>query len=114
VQETDQAIRLVAAALRPLAPGSVRWLLDQPVLNSGRLAARLRELGPTLEIPWTAEVVFNPDHELANTPSVVVTADSAVLDRAEAWFNLAALVLEDVPLRWLLDLGIGCREDKTS
>ncbi|UOQ71563.1 DUF434 domain-containing protein [Hymenobacter cellulosilyticus] len=60
VQETDRAIRLVAAALLPLRPGPVRWLLDQPVSNSGRLAARLHELGPTLGLPWTAEVVWNP------------------------------------------------------
>lgn len=105
VQETDRAIRLAAAALLPLAPGPVRWLLDQPVSNSGRLAARLRELGPTLGLAWTAEVVMNPDHVLAETTDVVVTADSAVLDRAGSWLNLAALVLETEPPCWLLALG---------
>lgn len=105
VQETDRAIRLAAAVLRTLAPGPVRWLLDQPVSNSGRLAARLRELGPTLGLPWTAEVVFNPDRELIETTDVVVTSDSVVLDRAGAWLNLAALALEVEPARWLLELG---------
>jgi hypothetical protein len=104
VQETDRAIRLVAAALLPLAPGPVRWLLDQPVSNSGRLAARLRDLGTELGLPWTAEVVMNPDHVLAETTEVVVTADSAVLDRAGAWLNLAPLTLAAEPPRWLLDL----------
>ena len=107
VQETDRAIRLAADALRPLRPGSVRWLLDQPVSNSGRLAARLRELGPALGLPWTAEVIMNPDHELAETNVIVVTADSAVLDRAGAWLNLAALALQAEPPRWLLDLSQG-------
>jgi hypothetical protein len=105
VQETDRAIRLTAAALLPLRPGPVRWLLDQPVSNSGRLAARLRELGPTLGLPWTAEVVMNPDRDLADTTDIVVTADSAVLDRAGAWLNLASSALEAEPPRWLLDLG---------
>jgi hypothetical protein len=104
VQETDRAIRLAAVALLALAPGPVRWLLDQPVSNSGRLAARLRELGPALGLPWTAEVVMNPDRNLAETTDIVVTADSAVLDRAGAWLNLAALALEAEPPRWLLDL----------
>jgi hypothetical protein len=104
VQETDRAIRLAADALRPLAPGPVRWLLDQPVSNSGRLATRLRELGPTLGLPWTAEVVMNPDRELAETTDLVVTSDSAVLDRAGAWLNLAALALAAAPPPWLLDL----------
>ncbi|WP_180754464.1 DUF434 domain-containing protein [Hymenobacter sp. DG01] len=104
VQETDRAIRLAAAALFPLAPGPVRWLLDQPVSNSGRLAARLRELGPVLGLPWTVEVVMNPDNVLAETTDIVVTSDSAVLDRAGAWLNLAALALEAEPPQWLLDL----------
>ncbi|MBC6992346.1 DUF434 domain-containing protein [Hymenobacter sp. BT491] len=105
VQETDRALRLVADVLRPLEPGPVRWLLDQPVSNSGRLAARLRALGPTLGLPWTAEVVLNPDRELAETTDLVVTADSAVLDRAGAWLNLSALALAAAPPNWLLDLG---------
>ena len=108
VQETDRAIRLAAAVLLPLAPGPVRWLLDQPVSNSGRLAARLRELGPTLGLPWTAEVVLNPDHVLAETTDVVVTSDSVVLDRAGAWLNLAGLALAAEPPRWLLDLSEDC------
>ncbi|RTQ46557.1 DUF434 domain-containing protein [Hymenobacter gummosus] len=105
VQETDRAIRLVAAALQPLGPGPVRWLLDQPVSNSGRLAARLRDVGAELGLEWTAEVVMNPDHVLAATTDVVVTSDSVVLDRAGGgWLNLAALALAAEPPAWLLDL----------
>jgi len=104
VQETDRSIRLVAGALLALSPGPVRWLLDQPVSNSGRLAARLRELGPTLGLPWTVEVVLNPDQVLAHTLDVVVTSDSVVLDRAGAWLNLAPLALQAEPPRWLLAL----------
>jgi hypothetical protein len=104
VQETDRAIRLVAAAMAPLQPGPVRWLLDQPVSNSGRLAARLRDLGAELGLPWTAEVVMDPDRVLAVTTDVVVTADSAVLDRAGAWLNLTELVFRAETPAWLLDL----------
>ncbi|MCC3157093.1 DUF434 domain-containing protein [Hymenobacter sp. 15J16-1T3B] len=104
VQETDRAIRLAAAALRPLHPGPIRWLLDQPVSNSGRLAARLRDLGPELGLTWTAEVVMNPDTVLADTTDIVVTSDSEVLDRAGTWLNLAALALQAELPRWLLDL----------
>jgi hypothetical protein len=105
VQETDRAIRLAAAALDVLAPGPVRWLLDQPVSNSGRLAARLRELGSELGLSWTAEVVLNPDRVLTETTDVVVTSDSVVLDRASSWLNLATLALEREPAYWLLELG---------
>ncbi|WP_368028031.1 DUF434 domain-containing protein [Hymenobacter sp. UV11] len=104
VQETDRAIQLAAAALLAISPSPVRWLLDQPVSNSGRLAARLRELGPTLGLPWTAEIVMDPDKVLAETTDVVVTSDSEVLDRAGNWLNLAALTLALEPPSWLLDL----------
>jgi hypothetical protein len=112
VQETDRAIRLAAAALLPLGPGRVRWLLDQPVSNSGRLAARLREVGTELSLPWTAEVVMNPDHVLAETTDIVVTSDSVVLDRAGAWLNLAGLALQAELPYWLLDLGQSCSAEE--
>ncbi|MGI4873942.1 MAG: DUF434 domain-containing protein [Janthinobacterium lividum] len=105
VQETDRAIELTAATLVPAAPSAVRWLFDQPVSNSGRLAARLRDFGAAHNLPWTAEVVLNPDRVLAETPDVVVSADSAILDRAGAWLNLAALALSAELAAWLLDLG---------
>jgi hypothetical protein len=111
VQETDRAIHLVAAALLPITTGPVRWLLDQPVSNSGRLAARLRELGAILGLPWTAEIVMNPDNVLAETTDVVVTSDSVVLDRADSWLNLAALALAAEPSYWLLNLSGGYRDE---
>src|SRR5947199_6159596 len=42
VNETDQAINLIGAALEGLRPQSVAWLLDRPISNSGRLAKRIR------------------------------------------------------------------------
>ncbi|RZK35320.1 MAG: hypothetical protein EOO61_12105 [Hymenobacter sp.] len=98
----------MTATLLPIAPDSVRWLLDQPISNSGRLAARLRELRPVLVLPWTAEALMNPDSILAETTDVVVTSDSLVLDRAGTWLNLATLALVAGPLHWLLDLSKGC------
>ena len=88
VHETDRAIRLVATALLPITTRPVRWLIDQPVSNSGRLAARLRELGTMLGLPWIAEIVMSPDSVLAETTDVVVTSDSVVLDCAASWLNL--------------------------
>jgi hypothetical protein len=34
----------------------------------------------------------------------VVTADSVILDRCVAWFNLAAAVVGAAPRPWLVDL----------
>jgi hypothetical protein len=111
VHETDRAIQLVAAALLPITTGPVRWLLDQLVSNSGRLAARLRELGAMLGLPWTAEIVMNSDNVLARTTDVVVTSDSVVLDCAANWLNLAALALAAEPSYWLINLSGGCKAE---
>lgn len=93
VAETDRALDLAAGCLD--AAASVTWLLDQPVSNSGRLAARLRERG------WQAEVVPSPDPLLADWPGVVITSDGWILDRCAGWFDLAGAVLADA---WIVDL----------
>lgn len=104
VQETEQAILLIGEALAPLHPKSVRWLLDRPISNSGRLAARITELARERGWAWDVMVIFNPDAELAVAEQVVVTSDSMVLDRAARWINLNAyLVSQYLQQSWLVD-----------
>jgi hypothetical protein len=61
VEETDRAIHLVGEVFENLKPARVRWLLDSPVSNSGRLAQRIRGVAARAEWPWMVETVFNPD-----------------------------------------------------
>lgn len=105
VSETELAIRLIGETLEGLRPASARWLLDRPVSNSGRLAARLRETAQERVWPWEVEVVFNPDAELAAADRVAVTSDSVVLDAARRWVNFADhLVRKSLPDAWVVDL----------
>lgn len=107
VVETDTAMMAVATRLAELGVRSVRWLLDSPVSNSGRLAERIRELAAVHSWPWTVEAVFNPDAELiAVRGAVVISSDSEVIDQAETWFNLPAdmLVRGEWTGLWLVDL----------
>jgi hypothetical protein len=104
VEETEKAIRLIGMSLAALNPLAVRWLLDRPISNSGRLAARIRELAHEQNWPWTIDVIFNPDAELASSAEIVVTSDSAVLDRASRWLNLNAyLIGQHISQAWLID-----------
>ena len=106
VRETEEAIQLVGRALAGLRPASALWLLDRPVSNSGRLAARIREAAGERGWPWEVEVVFNPDAEIAAGDRVAVTSDSIVLDAARRWVNLNDhLVREFLPEAWVVDLG---------
>jgi hypothetical protein len=94
VEETEHAIaRLVneTAGCR-----SVRWLVDSPISNSGRLASMIREHGHEVE------VVQNPDRVLVESQRVVASSDAWVLDRAAGWVDLPARLIGDGA--WIVDL----------
>ena len=99
-QQTDQAITLLDTRLAPA--GRVTWLLDQPVSNSGRLAARLRDHAEAHALAWTVEVVVSPDRVLKGWEGLVATADGVILDAAPAWIDLVDGL---VPEAWVVDLG---------
>ena len=105
VEETERAIRLAEDVLETLCPASVVWLLDRPVSNSGRLAARIRRLADEHNWPWTVETEFNPDRTIINSERIAVTSDSNVLDHVARWFNFNRLLVErHVPQAWTIDL----------
>lgn len=105
VCETGPAIRLAGQVLEALGPASVRWLLDRPVSNSGRLAGRIEEAARAAGWPWRVELVFDPDPVLAACAEIVVSSDSAVIDLAARWADLSScIVAERVPDAWLIDL----------
>lgn len=104
VEETDRAITIIGNALQTLAPSSVLWLLDRPVSNSGRLAAKLTDLASHHSWPWHVDVVFNPDAAIIASPAVAITSDSSILDRVSRWSDLKSHLLANLPDAWTLDL----------
>lgn len=89
VAETAPALQLLGEVLADLGVGQCRWFLDRPVSNSGRLKAVMAEIAAAQGWPWEIELVDDPDGLLAESEQIVATADSAILDRCGAWFNLA-------------------------
>jgi hypothetical protein len=104
VAETEAALQLLSETLLAAQPRSALWLLDQPVSNSGRLAAQIRELAVQHNWPWQVEVVMNPDKVLRASSQIVVTSDSNILDGAQGWLNLNETLLERLPQAWLIEL----------
>lgn len=105
VQETDRALQLIGESLAALAPRSVGWLLDKPISNSGRLAAKIRELAEEQGWPWSVEVIFNPDTAIVASQHIAVTSDAIVLDGSRRWFDLKShLIAQHLPNAWLIDL----------
>ena len=95
VNETRPALELVGRVTEDLAVAECVWYLDRPVSNSGRLKKILDQIASGLKIPWRVELVPNPDAILIQSREIVATADSAILDRCQAWFNLARRVVEE-------------------
>jgi hypothetical protein len=101
VNETDRALSLIGESLSHLKIGPVKWLLDRPVSNSGRLAARIRALGG----PWEIETCFNPDREIIASGDVTISSDGPLLDQVERWTNFARDVIEKrIADAWIIDL----------
>ena len=109
VAETGPALGLIRDVLNEVNPAAVRWLLDRPVSNSGRLAGLIREAAARPGEPrrWTAECVPDPDPLLCENKAdefVAATADGGVLDRCGAWCDLAGAVAGRVPGARVIDL----------
>ncbi len=109
VEETVPALELLGQELQRLKVRQVRWLLDRPVSNSGRLKRLMLQLAAQRRWPWEVELVFSPDGALCEPhPHVVVSSDAAVLDRCRCWANLnAQLVAKRVPEAFLVRLAPG-------
>ncbi|MEZ4688482.1 MAG: DUF434 domain-containing protein [Bacteroidia bacterium] len=95
VRQTEEAIRLTGRVLQDLQVASVNWYLDKPISNSGRLLSRLYEIAEEEGFNWRVELVYSPDKVLAMSSNIVVSSDGWVLDQAECWFNLGALLVEE-------------------
>jgi len=87
VDQTERAIDLATEQLA--SARSLRFLLDAPVSNSGRLRGLLEARG------HHAELVDDVDRALVALPNVV-SADGAVLDACASWFNAARAIVERV------------------
>ncbi len=94
VVKTEEAIVLVGKVLQDLKVKAVKWYLDQPVSNSGRLKTKLMEISRANGFPWEVELVFDPDKVLVKSEHLVVSSDGWILDHAKQWFNLGAYLIE--------------------
>ncbi len=111
VEETKQAVELIAAFLAGLETPRVDWYLDRPVSNSGRLKLRIEEILADLaslgssDPSWHITLPDSPDAVLRDYGGVIATTDSAVLDVCNCWINLAGEIIDrHIPSAWKVDL----------
>ncbi len=104
IEQTDQAIDLLAQTLARLHVQAATIYLDAPVSNSGQLRARLQARLATGPVPVSIELAPDADRLLAGQRRIV-SADAVLLDRCESWLNLARLIVEqNLPEAWIIDL----------
>lgn len=89
VSETLLALRVIGETLTGWGVKSCRWFLDRPVSNSGRLRELMLDLAGEARWPWSVQLDFDPDKLLVTSNEIVVSSDSAILDRATRWVNAA-------------------------
>jgi hypothetical protein len=105
VAESRRAIELIGKTLEQASPAKVLWLFDRPVSNSGRVAGLVREVAQEHNWPFEAELTDRTDSLLSKSAHVVITCDSAILERAESWCNLACeTITQQIPDAWIVDL----------
>jgi hypothetical protein len=106
VAETLPALKLLGELIAELGVLECRWYLDRPVSNSGRLKTIMDQLAARRGWPWQIELVPNPDAVLVVGPEIGATADSAILNQCQAWFNLAReAIARRVPQAHVIRLG---------
>src|SRR6185312_8939688 len=98
VSETIPTLRFVGETMAAAGVMPVRWWLDKPVSNSGRLKTTITEIAAAKGRKMEVELAFSPDHELSHTQHLIATSDGIVLDRCQSWVNLArGIILRRVP-----------------
>jgi hypothetical protein len=93
VEETAPALRLIGDFLAHFRVREALWLLDSPVSNSGRLKTLVGELARENNWSWDVRLILNPDAELIEADTIVVSTDSVILDACQRWTNLAAEII---------------------
>ena len=89
IPETDRAVSLLFEILKDAKVATVRILLDEPVSNSGRLKAKIADIGENYPFNLDIQILKEVDRELYGK-ELVVTSDSIILDHCKSWVDLSA------------------------
>ncbi len=104
VEETLPALEHIGHWLHAHTSAPIRWLLDAPVSNSGRLRQLMRSCARTHGWLWEVELSPHVDHRLTTErEAIVVTTDGPVLDRVSRWANLTVPLVEQLPHARIVD-----------
>lgn len=105
VSETHPALELIGSHLERHDVQKTKWLLDQPVSNSGRLSALIRAVAEEHDWQWEVETVRDPDPVLIQLRNaIVISADSEILNKCQQWANIAGAIVQTIKDAVVVDM----------
>ena len=93
-EASEIALDMIFRVMEEFRPERTLFLFDAPMSHSGLLASRYRQRLRALGLAGDARAVPVPEREFPYSECVVSSSDSAVLEQARQWLDLA---------RWALD-----------
>lgn len=104
IDKTNKALEYLVKTLKQLKVQKIKFFLDSPVSNSGRLKVKILEYFNETGIDIDVELVPNPDVILSKLENVV-TGDSVIIDECRSWYNLSRKIVEDnIKEAWVVSL----------
>ena len=94
---THEAIDTIFQILQKYPPKETLFFLDEPIRQSGELAAALRSALRSWNLSGDAQALKVPETRLIGGAGVVASSDSAVLDEVQRGFDLAAAAIKSLP-----------------
>jgi hypothetical protein len=94
---THEAIETIFQVLQKYPPQETVFFLDAPIRQSGELAAALRSALKSYNLSGDAQALKVPEVQLMGGEGVVASSDSAVLDKVQQGFDLAATAIKSLP-----------------
>jgi hypothetical protein len=93
IDKTDIALTLLGTFLSDNKVKQVKFLIDAPVSNSGRLKSVILQHSIKWGISTEVELAPNVDRILS-TMGRIVTTDSVILNSCLSWFNISRNIIE--------------------
>jgi len=94
IDKTEEALNLIGKTIKKLSIPEMKFYLDSPVSNSGRLKKKILEQQDKWGVPVEVELVTNADREICCLERIV-TGDSIILDNCRSWFNLSRSIIDE-------------------
>lgn len=95
VSQTTMALDCVAEFCKKHRVGSVLWIFDKPVSNSGRIKKMIEELAANENLNWNVVLENNADQSIIDRQKITVSSDAFIIRNCSQWFNFIGYLIDE-------------------